>query len=79
MAVFGLGLIGCAPEIVIKFGADASGCVDSVNAAVALFNDRLKPLVDDFNSNLPAAKFIYINITNINSGDPTLAGKMNII
>ncbi|KAK1382109.1 GDSL-like Lipase/Acylhydrolase superfamily protein [Heracleum sosnowskyi] len=74
VAVFGLGLIGCAPAVVSKFGANASGCVDRVNAAVALFNEKLKPLVDDFNSNLTGAKFIYINTTNINLGDPIAAG-----
>ncbi|KAK1382106.1 GDSL esterase/lipase [Heracleum sosnowskyi] len=73
VAVFGLGLIGCAPAVVSKFGANASGCVDRVNAAVALFNEKLKPLVDDFNSNLTGAKFIYINTTNINLGDPIAA------
>ncbi|XP_074359533.1 GDSL esterase/lipase At1g29670-like [Apium graveolens] len=74
VAVFGLGQVGCTPAIVMKFGPDASGCVDRVNAAINLVNDRLKPLIDDLNSNLSGAKFIYINTTNINQGDPIAAG-----
>ncbi|WOG86532.1 hypothetical protein DCAR_0205743 [Daucus carota subsp. sativus] len=74
VAVFGLGLSGCTPAKISTFGANASGCVDKINAAVALFNDRLKPLVDGLNKNLTDAKYIYINTTNISLGDPSSAG-----
>lgn len=78
MAIFGVGLIGCTPAEIANFGADASGCVDRLNAMVQLFNDRIKPLVDGFNSNLIEAKFIYVNTTNISLGDPTAVGKLHI-
>ncbi|KAK1382111.1 GDSL-like Lipase/Acylhydrolase superfamily protein [Heracleum sosnowskyi] len=66
VAVFGLGLLGCTPAQIYSFGyKNASGCVDKVNDAVALFNERMKPLVDGLNTNLTHAKFIYINTTHI--------------
>lgn len=74
VAIFGLGLSGCTPAMISTYGANASGCVDKINAAIALFNDRLKPLVDDLNKNLTDSKHIYINSTNIALGDPTSAG-----
>jgi phospholipase/lecithinase/hemolysin len=74
VAVFGLGLVGCTPALIKKYGADASGCVDRPNGLVQLFNDKLKPLVNDFNANLTDAKYTYINTTNISLGDPTAAG-----
>ncbi|KAL4310572.1 hypothetical protein GQ457_01G049290 [Hibiscus cannabinus] len=65
-AVYGLGGIGCAPYIISAIGADTSGCVDKFNEAATLFNDRLKPVVNQLNKNLPDAKFTYLNP----SGDP---------
>ncbi|XP_073017146.1 GDSL esterase/lipase At1g29670-like [Primulina eburnea] len=65
VAVFGLGLLGCIPQVLATTPANASGCVDYINNYVQLFNNRLKPLVDDLNTNLPGAKFTYINITSI--------------
>lgn len=73
VAIFGLGLIGCTPAEISIYGANASGCVDKINEAVALFNQRIKPLVDEFNSNLPDAMFIYINSTNHSLESPTSA------
>ncbi|KAK1382110.1 GDSL-like Lipase/Acylhydrolase superfamily protein [Heracleum sosnowskyi] len=74
VAVFGLGLSGCTPAKIAIFGANASGCVDKINDAIALFNERLKPMVDDLNKNLTDSKYIYINTTNISLGDPSSAG-----
>ncbi|XP_075500406.1 GDSL esterase/lipase At1g29670-like [Primulina tabacum] len=68
VAVFGLGQLGCIPQLLASTQANASGCVDYVNNYVQLFNDRLKPLVDDLNANLPGAKFTFINITSISLG-----------
>nr|XP_027108819.1 GDSL esterase/lipase At4g18970-like [Coffea arabica] len=42
--------------------------------AVQILNDRLKPLVDDLNSQLVGAKFIYLKTSSIQSGDPTSLG-----
>ncbi|KAJ0668708.1 putative triacylglycerol lipase [Helianthus annuus] len=64
VAVFGLGMIGCAPALMDRFETDGH-CVDWINDAVMLFNNRLKPLVDELNFVFPDAKFTFINITNI--------------
>ncbi|XP_076927203.1 GDSL esterase/lipase At1g29670-like [Bidens hawaiensis] len=64
IAVFGLGMIGCAPAEMDR--SDTKGhCVDWINDAVMLFNDRLKPLVDELNGVFPDARFTFINLTNI--------------
>ncbi|XP_027101519.1 GDSL esterase/lipase At1g29670-like [Coffea arabica] len=72
IALFGLGALGCIPAVIDSSGGTT--CVDSVNAAVQIFNGRLKPLVDDLNSQLVGAKFIYLNTSSIQSGDPTSLG-----
>ncbi|XP_073037421.1 GDSL esterase/lipase At1g29670-like [Primulina eburnea] len=74
VAVFGLGPIGCVPPLLAMYPVNESGCVDFINEYVKLFNDRLKPLVEDLNTNLPAAKFTYINITSISLGIFSLPG-----
>ncbi|KAI8001754.1 GDSL esterase/lipase [Camellia lanceoleosa] len=61
----GVGQIGCIPNALAQNSPDGSPCVQSVNSANLLFNDQLKSLVDDFNNNLPGAKFIYINAYGI--------------
>ncbi|XP_051128754.1 GDSL esterase/lipase At5g45670-like [Andrographis paniculata] len=75
-AVFGIGYLGCLPQTVATgTPGNATGCVDNVNAIVQLFNDRMKPLIDDLNRSQRNAKYTYINITSISSpGDPALAG-----
>lgn len=57
----GVGQIGCSPNALAQNSADGSTCVQRINAANQIFNNKLKALVDDFNSNSPDAKFIYIN------------------
>jgi len=74
VAVFDVGPIGCTPAEIATFGTNGSACVDFINGYVALFNARLKPLVDQLNYDLTNAKFIYINTTHITSGDPAAAG-----
>ncbi|GKB09290.1 hypothetical protein Tco_0837602, partial [Tanacetum coccineum] len=65
IAVYGLGLIGCAPTKITRFGTDGKTCVESINNDVGLFNDRLKPIVDMLNSDFSNARFTFINLTNI--------------
>ncbi|PWA78752.1 Lipase, GDSL [Artemisia annua] len=65
IVVYGLGLIGCAPTEITRFGTDGKTCVESINNAVGLFNDRLKPVVDLLNSDFSDARFTFINLTNI--------------
>ncbi|KAL2244730.1 UNVERIFIED_CONTAM: GDSL esterase/lipase [Sesamum indicum] len=74
VAVFGIGLLGCLPQELGMYPTNGSPCVDFINNYVQLFNNRLKPLIDNLNSNLPNAQFIYINITSISSGDPSVIG-----
>ncbi|GKE18862.1 putative reverse transcriptase domain-containing protein, partial [Tanacetum coccineum] len=50
ISVYGLGLIGCAPTEITRFGTDGRTCVESINNAVRLFNDKLKHVVDMLNS-----------------------------
>ncbi|XP_018632611.1 GDSL esterase/lipase At1g29670-like isoform X2 [Nicotiana tomentosiformis] len=78
VAVFGLGSIGCIPAELDLYGTKDSVCVDSINSAVLKFVDKLKPMIDDFNSNLPNANFIYINVTSIAIGDPSSIGITNL-
>ncbi|KAK4380255.1 hypothetical protein RND71_002117 [Anisodus tanguticus] len=63
ITLFGLAQIGCIPEELKKHSTLL--CVDSTNKVVQLFNKNLKALVDDLNTNLPDAQFIYINIFNV--------------
>lgn len=74
VAIYGLAQLGCIPQVLTMIQANASGCVDYVNNYVQLFNNRLKPLVDNLNANLPGAIFTYINITSISSINPSSIG-----
>ncbi|KAI6682596.1 hypothetical protein NL676_036477 [Syzygium grande] len=74
VAVIGLGLIGCTPAEIKRYGTNGSVCVDKINNAAILFNNRLQPLVDEFNSNLSDAKFTYINMFAISTTGPGTAG-----
>ncbi|KAI3764520.1 hypothetical protein L2E82_14531 [Cichorium intybus] len=65
IAVFGLAPLGCTPTEIARFGTNGKLCVDKINDAVKLFNDRLKPLVVELNNDLPDARFTFINLTNI--------------
>ncbi|KAG8484986.1 hypothetical protein CXB51_021588 [Gossypium anomalum] len=60
-AVYGLSLIGCAPFAISEYGTNGSFCVDKLNNAAALFNERLMPLIHQLNNGLPYAKFTYLS------------------
>ncbi|CAI9087878.1 OLC1v1022065C1 [Oldenlandia corymbosa var. corymbosa] len=72
VVLFGLAQLGCTLHEIIAY--NSSGCIGSINDAVELFNNRLKPLVDDLNARFPDAKFIYLNSTSIQSGDSSSVG-----
>ncbi|XP_057764169.1 GDSL esterase/lipase At1g29670-like [Salvia miltiorrhiza] len=75
VAVFGIGLIGCIPQELSLYPiTNGSPCVDAINIAVGLFNNKLVSLINDLNTILPNAQFTYINSTNIALGDPSLTG-----
>lgn len=68
VAVFGLGLLGCTLVEKASFGSNVGSlsCVDNVNNAVLLFNNRLKWLVLDYlNKSLTDANFIFVNSSGI--------------
>ncbi|KAL4585763.1 hypothetical protein LXL04_010388 [Taraxacum kok-saghyz] len=67
IAVFGLGQIGCTPAEIERFGTNGKPCVQWINEAVKLFNDRLKPLVEELNNVYSDAKLTFINLTSISA------------
>ncbi|KAL4340748.1 hypothetical protein GQ457_08G022500 [Hibiscus cannabinus] len=62
-AVYGVEPIGCTRFAISKYGTNGSLCVDRLNKAATLFNDRLRPLIDQLNNNLTDAKFTYLHPT----------------
>lgn len=74
VAIFGLGLIGCAPfEIAIT---SSSGCYITANTDAELFDIEIPLLVDIFNKNFTDAQFIYVNITHIGLTPAPDTGKL---
>ncbi|KAE8672079.1 hypothetical protein F3Y22_tig00111852pilonHSYRG00026 [Hibiscus syriacus] len=61
-AVYGLPPIGCTPNAISLYGTtNGSPCVDKLNQAAVLFNEKLTALVYQLNNNLTHAKFTYLN------------------
>lgn len=60
-ALYGLSLIGCTPNAIAVYGTNGSLCVDKLNDAASLFNDKLKPVVRELKANLTDAEFVYLN------------------
>ncbi|KAH9605007.1 hypothetical protein KSS87_019187, partial [Heliosperma pusillum] len=67
MAVFGLGMVGCTLGEIVRFRPKEL-CVDSMNTAVTLFNNRLEILLHRLNNKLPGSKFSFINVQTIEVG-----------
>ncbi|XP_076948613.1 GDSL esterase/lipase At2g19010-like [Bidens hawaiensis] len=65
IVVFGLAEMGCTPSMIYKFGTNGKPCVESVNDAVRLFNDRLMSLIVELNKSNSGARFIFINLASI--------------
>ncbi|XP_010273431.1 PREDICTED: GDSL esterase/lipase At4g18970-like [Nelumbo nucifera] len=65
VALIGVGQIGCSPNQLAQNSQNGVACVDRINVANQMFNNKLKALVDNFNSNLDGAKFTYINAYGI--------------
>ncbi|KAL8228061.1 hypothetical protein R6Q57_015645 [Mikania cordata] len=65
IVVFGLADMGCTPVQIHKFGTNGKPCVESINEAGRLFNDRLMSLVVELNKNKSDARFVYINLASI--------------
>ena len=64
VALIGVGQVGCSPNELAQRSANGVTCVEQINSAVRIFNQRLVGLVDRFNT-LPGARFTYINIYGI--------------
>ncbi|KAK7399741.1 hypothetical protein VNO78_10930 [Psophocarpus tetragonolobus] len=79
-ALIGVSLIGCTPHEIITHGREGAICVDEENNAAILLNDKLRPVVDQFNKELPEAKFIFINSALMLHGvkTPRISGINNI-
>ncbi|KAH0993418.1 hypothetical protein GBA52_004901 [Prunus armeniaca] len=68
IALFGIGAIGSTPfEVAMCGGTNISSllCSAKINNAVQLFNEGLKSLVTDLNTNLIDAKFTFIDYFGI--------------
>ncbi|KAJ9153248.1 hypothetical protein P3X46_026710 [Hevea brasiliensis] len=63
--LIGVGQIGCSPSELAQNSPDGRKCVQRINSANQIFNNKLRSLVDQFNGNTPDAKFIYINAYGI--------------
>ncbi|KAL5772095.1 hypothetical protein ACOSQ2_012019 [Xanthoceras sorbifolium] len=63
--LIGVGQIGCSPNQLAQNSPDGRTCVQRINSANQIFNNKLKALVDQFNNNRSDAKFIYINVYGI--------------
>ncbi|KAK8937594.1 GDSL esterase/lipase [Platanthera guangdongensis] len=60
VAVIGVGQVGCSPNELAQQSSDGVTCVETMNSAIQLFNNRLINLVNQFN-NLDGAHFTFIN------------------
>ncbi|KAL9236867.1 hypothetical protein vseg_011487 [Gypsophila vaccaria] len=69
VAIFGVGLIGCTIAEISMHGTNGSSpCVDYMNNAAYLFNQKLISLVDHLNSKLFGAQFTYIDTSSNDTG-----------
>ncbi|WOG85038.1 hypothetical protein DCAR_0104224 [Daucus carota subsp. sativus] len=59
-ALTGVSQVGCSPNSMAQNSQDGT-CVKKFNDANAIYNDRLKKLVDTLNKDHPDAKFTYTN------------------
>ncbi|KAJ8759496.1 hypothetical protein K2173_007109 [Erythroxylum novogranatense] len=61
--IAGLGMMGCIPSIIAQ--STAGICSEEVNQLVLPFNENVKTMVNNLNTNLPGSKFIYIDIAHM--------------
>ncbi|XP_075482374.1 GDSL esterase/lipase At1g29670-like [Primulina tabacum] len=69
IAVFGTAPLGCIPQVLHRYPTDGKICVEWINNDAELFNIRLISLIDQLNTNLPDAQFIFINYNAISYAD----------
>ncbi|OMP11728.1 Lipase, GDSL [Corchorus olitorius] len=61
--IAGLGRMGCIPSILAQ--STQGICSEEVNQLVLPFNTNVKAMLNSLNSNLPGARFIYIDIAHL--------------
>ncbi|XP_050215571.1 GDSL esterase/lipase At1g71691-like [Mercurialis annua] len=59
----GLGMMGCIPSILAQNPAGL--CSEEVNQLVMPFNQNVKAMMNNFNTDLPGSKFIFIDIAHM--------------
>lgn len=65
VVLIGVGQIGCSPNELAQGSADGTTCVEKINVACQIYNNKLKSLVDQFNNNFTDARFIYVDAYGI--------------
>lgn len=60
VVLIGVGQVGCSPNELAQHSSNGVTCVDRINSAIQIFNQKLISLVDEFNK-LAGAHFTYIN------------------
>ncbi|XP_044461120.1 GDSL esterase/lipase At5g45670-like [Mangifera indica] len=63
--LIGVGAIGCSPNELAQNSQDGRTCVERINSANQIFNNKLRSLVDRFNHQQSGANFTYINAYGI--------------
>ncbi|KAG8378512.1 hypothetical protein BUALT_Bualt08G0144800 [Buddleja alternifolia] len=61
--IAGLGLMGCIPSILAQ--SDNGVCSEEVNQLVLPFNTKTKAMLNNLSTNLPGARFSYIDVHNM--------------
>ncbi|CAJ1962073.1 unnamed protein product [Sphenostylis stenocarpa] len=65
MVLFGVAPIGCSPYALAQNSPDGTTCVEGINSPIEIFNNGLRSLVDELNTQLADARFIYVNVSGI--------------
>ncbi|KAL7156189.1 hypothetical protein ABFS83_03G126600 [Erythranthe nasuta] len=61
--IAGLGLMGCIPSILAQ--SNNGVCSQEVNQLITPFNANTKMMINNLSTNLPGAKFSYIDVRNL--------------
>lgn len=60
LAIANIGPIGCIPEQTSRKSVQGE-CVENMNSLASNYNEGLKGLIDELNSKLPGAQFVYVD------------------
>lgn len=81
LALIGVGAIGCSPNELAQNSPDGRTCVQRINSANQIFNNKLRSLVNEFNNNFNDAKAVYINAYGISQdliNNPSAYGNLSL-